>query len=231
MPFPKGGHQSPEARRKVSESLIGNKRTLGYKQSEETKRKRADANRGKKRSEEFCRKLSEQCKGKKISSEEKIHISEKVKLLWEDPEYRRQMSDAHKGKIQSAESRRKKSESQRGEKHWNWKGGLKQKKYCYKFNEILKENVRNEFGRTCFICNAPENGERLSVHHCDYNKGQGCGQYWCLVPLCRPCHARTGLLRHYYFNFLANYWASKYMDGLNGEYFDVCSSSSAKASR
>lgn len=94
-----------------------------------------------------------------------------------------------------------------GDANPNWKGGLKQHKYCYKFDEQLRESIREEFDRKCFLCGMPESGRKLDVHHCDYNKGQGCGQRWALIPLCNRCHAKTGHNRHYYFNLLANYWA------------------------
>lgn len=90
----------------------------------------------------------------------------------------------------------------------NWKGGLKKQAYCYKFNEDLRERVRESFGRTCYLCPTTEanNGKKLDVHHADYNKGQGCGHEWNLLPLCIRCHAKTGHYRHYYFNLLSNYW-------------------------
>ncbi len=95
----------------------------------------------------------------------------------------------------------------RGPKCGMWKGGISFGEYCPKFNNRLKEEIREAFGRRCFICGAPENGYKLHVHHCDYNKGQGCGKRWNLVPLCRSCHMKTNSNRHYHFNLLANHWA------------------------
>jgi hypothetical protein len=90
--------------------------------------------------------------------------------------------------------------------HGKWKAP-----YCPKFDEKLKEEIRDAFGRKCYLCPKieSENGNKLDVHHCDYNKGQGCGQRWNLLPLCIGCHARTThkRKRHYYFNLLSNYWA------------------------
>lgn len=94
----------------------------------------------------------------------------------------------------------------RGAKCGMWKGGISFGEYCPKFNDRLKEEIREAFGRKCFLCGAPENGYKLHVHHCDYNKGQGCGQRWNLIPLCRSCHMKTNSNRHYYFNLLANHW-------------------------
>ena len=89
-----------------------------------------------------------------------------------------------------------------------WRGGKSFAPYCPKFTRQLKEHVRESFGRRCVLCSLTEeqNGKKLDVHHVDYNKGQGCGLKWSLVPLCESCHRRTGAHRHYYFNLLSNYW-------------------------
>jgi hypothetical protein len=99
----------------------------------------------------------------------------------------------------------------KGSKNNNWRGGLSFGKYCYKFNEELKEYIRVKFNRKCYICGTEENGYKLSIHHVDYNKLQGCkGQQWVLIPLCRKCHSKTNGNRWYWFNRLINYWADKY---------------------
>lgn len=102
--------------------------------------------------------------------------------------------------------------SQCGENNPNWKGGKSFEPYCKKFNENIKENIRNKFKRKCFICGKTEDFKKLDVHHIDYNKGQGCGYSWSLIPLCHTCHTRTTNSRHYYFNLLNNYWCYKYME-------------------
>jgi hypothetical protein len=89
-----------------------------------------------------------------------------------------------------------------------WKGGISFEPYCHKFNDTIKEEIRDAFGRRCFLCGTPENGRKLHVHHIDYNKTQGCkGQKWALLPMCIGCHTKTGFNRYYYFNLLINYWA------------------------
>ena len=88
-----------------------------------------------------------------------------------------------------------------GDKNSNWKGGVSFDPYCEKFNEKKKEEVRNFYGRKCYLCDKTEEqqikeqkergkrGYRLSVHHIDEDKGQGCnGKPWKLVPLCLHCH-------------------------------------------
>lgn len=128
-------------------------------------------------------------------------------------EIRRMLSDVNRGernprfgKPVSEEQRRK----LRGENNPNWMGGASFEPYCHKFNESIKESVRDEFDRRCFLCGEPENGRRLSVHHVDYNKGQGCGHQWALIPLCSSCHSKTNFNRWYWFALLNNYWLDKY---------------------
>jgi hypothetical protein len=96
-----------------------------------------------------------------------------------------------------------------GPEHPNWKGGISFEPYCPAFTKKLKEEIREKFGRKCYLCpkTEEENGRKLDVHHCDYNKGQGCGQRWSLIPLCHRCHIKTNFNRHYWFNLLSNYWA------------------------
>lgn len=66
-------------------------------------------------------------------------------------------------------------------------------KYCPKFNESCRESNHEKYRRRCFICNKTEkkNGQKLSVHHVDMDKAQGCESNWKLVPLCKSCHAKA----------------------------------------
>ena len=60
--YNKGKSKSAETRRKMK----GNKNALGYKHSEETRKKMSEARKGKTKSEEHKKKLSESHKGKNI---------------------------------------------------------------------------------------------------------------------------------------------------------------------
>jgi hypothetical protein len=102
------------------------------------------------------------------------------------------------------------AKSMSGKNSPQWRGGTSFHGYCPKFNTRLKEEIRELFGRKCYLCakSEKENRAKLDVHHCDYNKGQGCGQKWSLIPLCRSCHAKTGIHRHHYFALLSTYWAT-----------------------
>jgi hypothetical protein len=98
-----------------------------------------------------------------------------------------------------------------GANHPNWKGGVSIK-YCPKFDEPLREEIRDKFGRCCFLSGLHETSRKLDVHHCDYLKSQGCrGQRWSLLPLTRGWHTKTGANRHYWFCLLRDYWCYKYL--------------------
>ena len=84
----------------------GGEGTSGWIQSEETRRKRSEANKGKTTH-----------KGKTRSEETKKRMSEAHKNPSE--ETRRKLSEAKKGKIHSEEHRRKNSEAHKGTKWWN----------------------------------------------------------------------------------------------------------------
>lgn len=90
-----------------------------------------------------------------------------------------------------------------GEDSPNWRGGVSFEPYCYKFNDVLKEKIRDAFDRKCVVCGISESecmsdmqkaGKRpckLHVHHIGSDKTQGCnGTEFNLVPLCASCHTR-----------------------------------------
>lgn len=165
--------------------------------SEETLEKNAEAHRGLTPwnkgktgvqiylplSEETKQKISEARLGMTLSEEHRLNIS-KSKRGENHPNY---------GKSRSEETKRKISEGKFGEMNPAWKGGISFEPYCPQFNNPLREQYRNAYGRVCVNCGKLEilNGCRLSVHHCDGNKSQGCaGHDWFLVPLCRSCNSR-----------------------------------------
>jgi len=202
--------QSPETRRKIAESKIGKKRKPF---SEDWKRKLGDVGRGKKRSDESKLKMSAIQRQLFKDEGRRKRQSELAKKQWQDPKYRDRMSGENNC-MKRPEVRAKVS----GENCWLWKGGISYEPYCPKFNESLKEEVREAFGRKCYLCptTEEENGERLSVHHVDYKKSQGCnGQKWSLLPLCHKCHTKTSRQKWFYFCLLRDYWICEYIDFFN----------------
>ena len=157
----------------------------GTHHTEESKQKNSEAHKGIPHSEESKQKNSNAQKGK-IPWNKGIPASE---------EHRQKNSKSQKGILKSKEHNQKNSDAQKGNKNHNWKGGISYLPYCPKFNKKLKEEVRNKFGRKCFLCNKTElenNGKNMCVHHIDYDKEQGCnGKTFELVPLCRSCHSKT----------------------------------------
>jgi hypothetical protein len=99
------------------------------------------------------------------------------------------------------------SAAHKGEKHWNWQGGLSYGKYCRRFNRHYKRKIRERFDNKCFLCGKTEeeNCKTLSVHHVDYNKDCDCDNTKCVcVPLCISCHAKTNKDRDYWENKIKN---------------------------
>jgi len=91
------------------------------------------------------------------------------------------------------------SEYRKGERNPAWRGGESFEPYCSKFNESFKEYIRDKFERICFLCSITEeeNGQRLSVHHVNYDKACMCNDnVTCqFVPLCRSCNSKVNANR------------------------------------
>ena len=176
----KGEHHTEEARRKMREARVGERNYwFGKHHSDTTKKMMSDAQAGEKNhnfgqhpSEETRKKMSEAQMGKHG--------------YWT-------------GKKHSSETKKKMSESRKGERSYYWKGGISFEPYCTKFNDSFKERVRAFFGHICVECGTPQNGEKLHVHHCNFNKMSCCDSTIPLfVPLCRSCHTKTGFNREYW---------------------------------
>lgn len=95
-------------------------------------------------------------------------------------------------------NREKLSAAIQGIPYDEWEGFAKDELYCPLFNEKCRESNREKYDRQCFLCgqdefnNIDKNGNmrKLSVHHVNMNKDQGCNNHeWKLVPLCMHCHA------------------------------------------
>ena len=152
---------------------------LGKHHSEATRKKISNSEKGKKshmfgkpRSETVKKKISKATKGKKS------HMF---------------------GKHHSEATRKKLSEANAGEKSYLWKGGVSFEPYCERFNNKFKDYIRVKFGRVCFLCQKTEveNGQRLSVHHCNYDKECLCNDNpTCqFVPLCIGCNSKVNINR------------------------------------
>lgn len=144
--------------------------------------------KGTKYDEELKRKISKNRKGKGIPSVER----------------RKLLSDMYRGKNNPMYGKR-------GNLAPSWKGGISFEPYCPKFNNELKETIRKKHNNICTMCGKPKQKRKLSVHHVDYNKSQGChGFEWGLIPLHTKCHAKTNFNRWYWFALLRDYWIYEY---------------------
>lgn len=135
------------------------------------------------------------------------HVSEKTKNKIADTKTGVGLTEQHKhniskgniGKKLSCETKKKISDvrktDQFGDKNPSWNGGTSFEPYCHKFNNELKERIRNRDNRTCQRCGIKENGKCLSVHHIHYDK-ENC--YPDLITLCHTCNAKANGNRDWY---------------------------------
>lgn len=113
---------SEEVKRKISERLMGNKHTLGFCPSEETRKKQSESRRGRIVSEETRKKISESNMGHTVSLEAREKIRESRKYIIISDETRKKMGEASKGRKPNAghfhteETKKKMSEAHKGNK-------------------------------------------------------------------------------------------------------------------
>jgi hypothetical protein len=98
------------------------------------------------------------------------------------------------------ESYKHQSATHQGIPYDEWESFASESLYCPAFNEKCKESNREKYNRKCFLTGLPEEENigkdgkqrKLSVHHVDMDKGQGCdGVRWKLVPLSMWMHNKT----------------------------------------
>ena len=92
----------PEARAKISASLLGNTRTLGYRHSDEAKAKMSDAQAGKVRSADHRAKIGDAHRGKIVSQETRAILRDSNLGRTHSARTRAKMSDVRRGKPLSA---------------------------------------------------------------------------------------------------------------------------------
>ena len=98
-----------------------------------------------------------------------------------------------------------------GKNNPNWIDGRSFEKYPLEFNEILKEQIRSRDNYTCQNCGMTEeehlivHGQKLHVHHIDYNK-KNCNKTN-LITVCLQCNLRA--------NYNRNYWQEFYKERKN----------------
>lgn len=177
-------------RRTISEAMAGEKNPMyGKKQSKEH-RQRISAI--------MCRAalrgLDHPFYGKKFSDEHRQKLSESH-TGERNPFY---------GKSHTEETRHKMAIQKRGQKHWNWRGGISSKAYGPEFGNILRSQIRERDGFICQECHQVEEQLRypLSVHHIDYDKENNSPEN--LISLCKSCHSQTNFGREDWIEYFRN---------------------------
>lgn len=196
MPSPKDPIKYQEWKRKLSESH------KGYKMPEEIKRKISKANRGKKkppRSEEHKKNISKAnkgrigyFKGKKHTEETKKRIGENtIRMFEKNPKLKEQIAKKLHGIKPSLNTRKKMSESRKGEKSYNWKGGITPENHKIRNSiefRLWRESVFARDNWTCQKCE--QKGYELHPHHiknfADYSELRFAIDNG--ITFCKKCH-------------------------------------------
>lgn len=190
----KGIKRSNEIGKKISEAKTG------VKFSSEHCKALSEAHIGIKLSSEHSKAISEALTGRKLSPEHCMAISRSQIKRFKDPNARKKSSESGMGHDVSMETRQRSSATRRGIPYDEWESFAIGSLYCPDFNEECKESNREKYGRMCFLTGLPEEENitrnndqwKLSVHHVDMDKMQGCdGKRWKLVPLCLKWHRKV----------------------------------------
>jgi hypothetical protein len=208
----KGKAKTLAHKNKISEAHKGKKLT------EEHKRKISIGGTGLKRTEQTKKNISKGLKGKKNalgakkSEEVKMNISNKLKGRKKSKEHIRKIVEARKrgkGYKMSEKSIEKMRKKLRGEKHWNWKGGMSNLISRIRATQKYRDWRTSVFKRDNFICqNCGDSiGGNLEAHHIDsftdildknniktVNKALKCKEVWNVdngQTLCKDCHKLT----------------------------------------
>lgn len=220
----KRNNLSEETRRKLSNAMEGeNHPFFGKPLSKEHGEKIAIANRCRVVLDETRRKHREAWLGEKNPNYGKPFTEEHKKNLCEARSNRslevdQRVSQILMGRELTEEHKIHIGESKRGEKHPNWQGGISFEPYCPKFDNNLKERVREFFGRKCFLCSKTEeeNGKKLCVHHVNFDKMVCCNDTPPLfVPLCPSCHTKI----HHNSEYWRDIIEKRLMSETNGKCF------------
>ena len=194
---------------------------IGFKLSEEHKKKLSEAGKGKHPSLETRKKIGEASKGRHHSEESKLKISqahkgEKHPLYGkkgeENPNYGRKNSDEAKRRMSEA-----RKEKYKGKDNPNWKGGItKDKKHMrelfkrgfLKHRALKKEAIgsftlaewellKKQYGNRCPLCREEEPAITLTIDHIIPLSKGGSNYIENIQPLCKPCNSKkhTGIFR------------------------------------
>jgi len=183
-------YNDPEFRRK---QLEGAKK---MRENPEWQRKHAEGRKKMRENPEWQLSIKKRTE----NQEWKLHIDEAAKRRSEDPEWLLNNAKQLKKLHADPEFGKKISAGHQCVSLDEWDGFAGDQIYCHKFDQTCRESNREKYSRKCFVCgileceNKTRNGkqQKLSVHHVDLNKNQGCDDHdWKLVPLCMSCHSKA----------------------------------------
>ena len=142
--------------------------------------------------------------GNKYINGHNSRVDNPLKGKHQTEEAKQKLREAHLGTHHSEVTKQLMSEAQLGEKNHRWLGGISFEPYCEKFDDDLKERVRDYFNGCCYVCGIGQSefGRKLDVHHVNYDKMVCCNDVKPLfVPLCKKCHVKTYGNREYWEEF------------------------------
>lgn len=206
----RGKPRSEKFKKYLSEINKGeNNPCFGKKPSEETRLKKSIIMKGKNHDGLFKRGQTPWNRGLTKEIDERLNkLSKKRMGIIFSNEHLENLSVSHKNQKPSEEHKKILSKLWKGESNPSWKGGISYLPYCPKFNNKLKEQIRNRDNYICQKCGKIENGRRHSVHHVHYDK-ENC--YPDLITLCVGCNSKV--------NYNRNYWEEYFMNILEDKNF------------
>lgn len=143
---------------------------FGKTQTPEAIEKMRLAKLGKKQSAELVAKRMTARAGYRHSDEVKRKIRATNIKTWKRPEIKAKTSGANSP---------------------SWQGGKSFEPYPVSWTSELRERIRERDHNCCRACGKPddENGQRLCIHHVDYDKSNLSSSN--LVAVCKSCHGKT----------------------------------------
>jgi len=196
----KGETMSEETKQKIRDSKAGKGNgRLGFKHTSETKEKMRQAALGRDVSHlDWTGKTHTPEAREKISDANRRRFADKTnhplygKTFSE--ESKQKMRESHLGQVVSAETRAKLSELRRGEKHWNWQGGITPENRRYRSTAAWREWRTKVFERDDYTCQECDTrGGQLEPHHIVPVREDKDNLFTLTngITLCRPCHQLT----------------------------------------
>lgn len=200
----KGQKMSEQSKQKLRDSKKGKSNgRLGTKHTEETKKKlkkvmlkRVDKgvhfipdNTGMKHTQAF--KDNVRANNLKRFQDKENHPMFGYKF---SDESKLKMKESHLGHNPSEETRKKLSKLHKGDKHWNWQGGITPFKQRLRVSREWKKWRKEVFERDDYTCQeCLKKGCYLEPHHIIPIRSD-CNTLFTLtngISLCRPCHQKT----------------------------------------